>query len=216
MSVEDFYEQCMRELGDREACREMAETVRVLEELRLEDCVRKHGFDKCYNLCMKKCQDSNCERRCMRAVAHAMATNKAREILTAAVQLTAYMDVNLPEAISMLYVNLLMEYERVANDCERKLRLMTLFSGIVGELVGMTGIKELTLLLAPAIAISRSCIKERAGGTDEVLEAELNELLEGLKLIVGEEVVARLSAALDEGVVKIGSFVVRFPPLRKT
>ena len=64
--------------------------------------------------------------------------------------------------------------------------------------------------MAPAVAVMHDCIKQ-----DEPLEAELDELLEGLKLLVGEEIIARLNAALEEGAVKIGRLVIRFPPLRK-
>jgi len=211
MFVEDFYKQCVRELKDEGACKEVAKTVELLETLKLEDCVERHIPSECYNLCMKKCQDSNCEKLCERAVIHAVATNKARKILAAATRLVVHAGIALPEAIGAIYIDLLAEYERRIRGCEGKLKLVTLFSSVVGELVGATGIKELALLMAPAAAIMHDCIKQ-----DEPLEAELDELLEGLKLLVGEEIVARLNAALEEGAVKIGRLIIRFPPLRKT
>ena len=207
-----FYKQCVRELKDEKACKEVIETMELLETLELENCVERHGLRECYNLCMKKCQDNDCEKRCGRVIIHAVATISARRILMTAAYLAMHTGIILPEAISAVYINTLAEFEQKVHDCKGKLKLMALFSGIAGELVGMTGIKELTLLMAPTIATKHDCIKKQ----DEVFEAELNEMLEGLKQLVGEEIIARLNAALEEGVIKIGRLVVRFPPLRKT
>jgi len=211
MPVKNFYEQCVKELKDEKACEEITKAIELLETLKLEDCVKKHNPDKCYNLCMEKCQGNDCERHCGRVIAYAVAANSAREMLTTAAYLAMHTGIILPEAIAVIYIDTLAELERKVHDCKGKLKLTALFSGIAGELVGATGIKELTLLMAPTIATVRDCIEKQG----ELFEAELNELLEGLKQLVGEEIIARLNAALEEGAIKIGRLVVRFSPLHK-
>jgi hypothetical protein len=202
--LERTLERCIKELKDRKACEFMYRVFKMIEELRLEECVAKNDIDKCFDACMKSCKNGNCDRLCEHAVDHAAVAVIARKMLLEAARIAARTRAELLGLLAVEFASMLERFIRELGDCRQKERAVYLFSTIAVELAKLVGSRELVLLIAPVLALTRECI-----------EGQIDGVLETVRIIAGEEYAARIAAALEEGAVKIGSAVIRFPSSRR-
>jgi hypothetical protein len=194
---------CMEILRDRQTCERVARALALEEELRLVRCAQERGLDECHELCLERCRERghpDCGGLCARAVGYAGAQALAREILLAAARLAAAHGLALPDAIIVAFMNAVQHADRRARDCAARERLAGALTVAADELADTAGHPELVMLAAPALALLRNC-RER-----------LERALEALRLL-GEDIAARVAAALEEGAAVIGRAVVRFPPV---
>jgi hypothetical protein len=198
--MEEAVRACMEILRDRQACERVARSLALEGELQLAECARERGLDECHELCLKRCQGADCGDLCARAVGHAGAQALAREILLAAARIAAASGLRLDEAVVVSFMSAVQRSERAARDCAARERLASALTVAADELAHAAGHPELVMLAAPAISLLRDCPKELERG------------LESLK-VLGEDIAARVAAALEEGAVVIGRAVIRFPPV---
>jgi len=200
--LEKIFKKCIEELKDREGCEFMYRVFKIVDRLKLEECIAKHDIDMCYDKCIKECKDSDCDRLCDHAVGHAAASIVAREVLLEAARMAVNIGTDLLNALVLRFMTMLDKFAGRAGSCREKKRVVYLFSTIAAELMELTGVKELVLLMAPVLALWRECPG-----------SEIDDVLEVVKIIAGENYAARIAAALEEGAVRIGNVVIRFPPV---
>jgi hypothetical protein len=139
---------------------------------------------------------------CRAAADAAAARSIAKDVLRGAVEVVvdSGLMMTVPEAVAVLVSELLRKY--AGADCAAK---SALFHALSIADVNLHSVVEsdLVLLLAPLISASHGCVGEEADG-----------LLEEVKAAAGEEVAAKISAALDSGEVAIKRVLIRFPPAR--
>jgi hypothetical protein len=200
--LDKLYELCLKMRGDPERCRFGVLVERLVKE-GLERCVEKNASDKCLKKCVEDCGGrEDCVKACGVAVDAAVARSIAKDVLRGAVEVVidSGLMVSMPEAVAVLVSELLKQY--VDADCAAKSALFRTLSIAIVDLHNAVG-SDLILLLAPLISATYSCVGEWADG-----------LLEEVKAAAGEEVAAKISAALDSGEVAIKRVLIRFLPVR--
>jgi hypothetical protein len=199
--LDKLYEQCLKMRGDPERCSFGVLVERLKEEL--EKCMEKNAADKCFEKCVKDCGGGeDCVRACHAAVDAAAARSMAKDVLRGAVEavIDSGLMITMQEAAAALVSELLKKYADA--DCATKSALFHAFSTAIIDLHNVVG-PDLILLLAPLISATYDCVGEEVDG-----------LLEEVKAAAGEEVAAKISAALDSGEVAIKRVLIRFPPVR--
>ncbi|MFZ8808911.1 MAG: hypothetical protein ACO2PN_12520 [Pyrobaculum sp.] len=196
------YEECLKRFNDPEMCGFGFKAVQLAETLRLEECLEKHKPQKCLDACLKNCRGENCRELCLNAMDMAAAKGIARRLVQGAVAAASETGISIPEAAAMGFYALLGEPD---NDCIAKVISMRVLSFVAIELKNLLGVQEMLLLLAPAVAKAYECIGDSAFN-----------LLDMVEPAIGREMVERIAAALEEGVVKIGRIALTFPPAKPT
>jgi hypothetical protein len=201
--LDHLYELCLKMGGDPERCSFGVLVERLIEEVELTECVEKKAAVKCFERCLERCGGGeDCVKACHTAVDAAAARGIAREILRGAAQMVIdnNLRIAMPEAVAVIVSELLSKYTDA--DCAAKSVLFHTMNIAVVDLHNVVG-SDLMLLLAPLISVVYDCVGEEADG-----------LLEEVKAAAGEEVVAKISEALDSGTVAIKRVLIRFPPVR--
>jgi hypothetical protein len=132
----------------------------------------------------------------------AAARSIAKDVLRGAVEVVvdSGLTMKMPEAVAVLASELLRKY--AGADCAAKSALFRTLGMAVVDLHSVVE-SDLALLLAPLISAAQDCVGEEAEGLPEEVKAG-----------AGEEVAAKISAALDSGEVAIKRVLIRFPPAR--
>jgi len=199
--LDGLYELCLKAGGDRERC-SFGVLVEKLKE-GLEKCVEKNAATKCFEKCVEGCGGGeDCVRACYVAVDAATARAVAKDVLRGAVEAVAEsgLTVTMPEAAAALVSELLKKYADA--DCEARAVLFRAMSMVIVDLHNVVG-PDLILMLAPLISVAYDCVGEAA-----------DSLLEEVRHAAGEEVAAKISAALDSGEVAVKRVLIRFQPVR--
>jgi len=196
------YEECIKTFNDPERCRFASKVAQLAEALKLEECLERRGPQKCLNICLKNCEEGDCDEVCFSALEMASARSIARRLVQGAVAAASEDGVTVSEAAAAGFYMLLSE---PGDDCVAKIVTMRVMGLAAVELKNLLGEQEMLLLLAPAIAAAYECIGEDA----------LN-LLDMMEATIGREMAERIAAALEEGAVKIGRFTFRFTPVKPT
>jgi hypothetical protein len=196
------YEECLKAFNDPERCGFVSKAAQLAESLRLEECLERRGVQRCLNICLKNCEEGDCEEVCLGALEMASARSIARKLVQGAVAAASENGVTVPEAAAAGFYMLLNE---PGDDCVAKIVTMRVMGLAAVELRNLLGEQEMLLLLAPAIAAAYECIGDEAFN-----------LLDTMELAVGREMAERIAAALEEGVVKIGNIALKFTPVKPT
>ena len=200
--LDELYGLCLKMRGDPERCGFGVLVERLIRE-GLEKCVEKNDAVKCIEKCVKDCGGGEgCVRACRAAVDAAAARSIAKDVLRGAVEVVvdSGLTMKMPEAVAVLVSELLRKY--AGEDCATR---SALFRTLGITIVNLHNVVEsdLALLLAPLISAAQDCVGEEAEGLPEEVKAG-----------AGEEVAAKISAALDSGEVAIKRVLIRFPPAR--
>ncbi len=196
----DTFKMCIEGTRDVEGCLFTEEVLRFMETMRLVECAASRTEESCLIECLYKC-GAECLEMCIAAADVAAGIAKARS-LAEDVKLAAEMGVDQLDAAVATFM---MELSKAAGKgCpDRAIEARRLFITLV-ELKNLLKERELLLLLAPLLAVEHPCTG------DEVFET-----LEMIRKSIGEEMVKRITAALEEGAVKIGRTIIWFPPVRQ-
>ena len=196
------YETCLKMFNDPELCGFGLKAVQLAEDLRLDECLDRHGAQRCLEKCLKNCRGATCRELCLSALDAAAAKGIARRLAQGAVAAASETGLTAPEAAAMGFSMLLEEPD---GDCIDKVVSMRVLGLVAMELRNLLGRQDMLLLLAPAVAKAHECL-----GDDTF------NLLDMLAPALGREAVERIAAAMEEGAVKIGRVVIKFPPTKPT
>ncbi len=196
----DTFRMCIEGTRDVEGCLFTEEVLRFMETMRLVECAASKTEESCLIECLYKC-GAECLEMCIAATGVAAGIAKARS-LAEDVKLAAEMGVDqLDAAVAAFMMELSKATKKGCPD--RAIEARSLFVTLV-ELKNLLRERELLLLLAPLLAAEYTCVG------DEVFET-----LEMIRKSIGEEMTKRITAALEEGAVKIGRTIIWFPPVRQ-
>jgi hypothetical protein len=176
--------------------------IQLVEALRLEECLDRHKPQKCLDRCLKNCRGENCRELCLNAMDAAAAKSIARRLVQDAAAVASETGLTVPEAAAVGFGMML---DGSGGDCTAKIVSMRVLGLVAIDLKNLLGVQDMLLLLAPAIAAAHECIGDRAF-----------DLLDMVEPAIGREVVERIAAALEEGVVRIGRIELKFPPAKPT
>jgi hypothetical protein len=196
------YEECLKTFNDPEMCGFGLKAVQLAEDLQLEKCLDRHGAQRCLEKCLKNCREAACRELCLSALDAAAAKSIARRLAQGAVAAASETGLTAPEAAAMGFGMLLEEPD---GDCVAKVVSMRVLGLVAMELRNLLGTQDMLLLLAPAVAKAHECLGDDAFN-----------LLDMLAPALGREAVERIAAAMEEGAVKIGRVVIKFPPAKPT
>jgi hypothetical protein len=142
----------------------------------------------------------DCVELCLNAINVVAARNIARRLVQGAAASETGLTVS--EAAATGFYMLL---DKPGGDCVAKVISMRVLGLVAVELKNLLGMRDMPLLLAPAIAAAYECVGEEAF-----------DLLDMIAPAVGREMAERIAAALEEGAVRIGRVKLRFPPVKPT
>jgi hypothetical protein len=196
------YEACLKALGDLELCKFGATAVRLAEALRLDECLGRGEPQRCLDECLKNCGGEDCADLCLDALDVATAKSIAKRLAQEAATTAPKAGFTAPEVAAVGLYMLLREPE---DDCISKIVSMRILGLAAIELRSLLGSEDMLLLLAPAVAKAYECL----GG-------KTLDLLDALKPAIGREMVERIVATLEKGVLKIGRIELKFPPAKPT
>jgi hypothetical protein len=198
----DEFERCVEATGDLEKCRATQRVLQLVEDLGLVGCVARRGTEECLRECLRRCGGEDCAKLCLVAMDMAAGVVVAKNIAERA-KAAALLGISPLDVAAMLFN---MELNRMGRrDCPERANAARALSMAAVELRHLLGSQELLLLLAPTISMAYSCV-----GDDAL------DFLEAIAPAVGEEMMARIAVALEEGTVKIGNIVAKFPPVKTT
>jgi len=192
------YEECLKRFKDPEMCGFGSRVVRLA--LRLEKCLERRGPQKCFDACLRRCRGEDCGELCANALNTAAAMGIARMLIRWAVDVAPKTGFTIPETVAIGFYMLL---DEPGGDCVDKVNSMMVMSLVAVELKNLLGMREMLLLMAPAIAKAYECIGDDA----------LN-ILDMAAPAIGRKMAEKIAAALDEGVVKIRRIALTFPPAK--
>jgi len=196
----DKLEMCIRGTGDPEGCALTHRVLEMVQQMDLVECVRGRGAKECFEECLQKCRGEDCGGLCISAVDVAYGMSLALD-MARDVQLAALMGVEPLDAAALSFA---VRLEKVwEKECPDRAAAARILVAALVELRNLLRIRELLLLLAPLLSAEHGCTGE-----------EVFEFLDSIVMAVGEEMVAKIAAALEEGAVVVGNVVIRFPPVR--
>jgi len=193
------YEEC-KAFSDPEMCRLGFRAVQLAEALRLEECLERRRPQKCLDACLKSCKGENCGELCASALDAAAAMSIARRLIHWAADAAPKTGFTVPEAAAAGFYMLL---DEPSSGCAARVRSMRVMGLVAVELRNLLGMREMLLLMAPAIAKAYECIGDDAFN-----------MLDMAAPAIGQNMAKRIAAALEEGVVKIRRIVLTFPPAK--
>jgi hypothetical protein len=197
--VEDQFKVCVEGTGDVEGCLLTRDVLGLIEGMNLVECVTAKAAKECLRECVEKCGEE-CIDLCLAAVDTAVGIAKARNLMED-VALAASAGVDpLDVATAAVVLEL---WKAVQMDCPDRAAMTKTLVITVVELKNLLRNQEVLLLLAPLLAVEHTCVGD-----------EVFEFLEAARRGIGEEMTQRIVAALEEGAVKIGNSIIRFPPVR--
>jgi hypothetical protein len=195
----DQFRACVEGTGDVEGCLLTRDVLGLVENMRLVECVMTRTTKECLRECVERCGEE-CIDLCLVAVDTAVGIAKARNLMSD-IELAASVGID-PLDVAAAAVALEL-WKAVQMDCpDRAVMTRTLVITVM-ELKNLLRNQEVLLLLAPLLAVEHTCMGD-----------EVFEFLEAARRGIGEEMVKRIVAAMEEGGVKIGNSIIRFPPVR--
>jgi hypothetical protein len=192
------YEECT--FSNPEMCRFGFRAVQLAEDLRLEECLERRRPQKCLDACLKSCKGENCGELCANALDAAAAMSIARRLIHWAADTAPKTGFTVPEVAAAGFYMLL---DEPSNGCAARVRSMRVMGLVAVELRNLLGMREMLLLMAPAIAKAYECMGDDAFN-----------MLDMAAPAIGQNMAKRIAAALEEGVVKIRRIVLTFPPAK--
>ena len=196
----DKLEACIEGTGDAEACRFTSRVIEMVEQMNLVKCVREKHAGECFKECLEKCRGEDCEQLCMSAIDTAFGMALALDVMEDA-KVGVLMGIKLLDAVVVSFV---MHVEKVwEKECPDRAVTARILMVTLTELRRLLRKNKLMLLSAPLLSAEHTCVGD-----------EVFDFLDSIRGAVGEEMVKRIVAALEEGVVKIGRTVIKFPPVK--
>jgi hypothetical protein len=197
--VEDRFRACVEGTGDVEGCLLTRDVLGLIEGMDLAECVRTGTAEECFVRCVEKCGEE-CTDLCLAAVSTAAGIAKARNLMED-IALAASAGVGPLDAAAAAVVLELRKAVEV--ECPDRAAITKTLTIMLIELKNLLRSKEVLLLLAPLLAVEHTCVGDA-----------VYEFLEAARQGIGEDLTKRIVAALEEGAVKVGNSIIRFPPVR--
>ncbi len=203
----DAFERCLRAFGDLQFCLSMRQVGSLVRGLA--NCVEALGAEVCYRMCLEACRGEECEGACLGALEVALGVLAARAVAGRAAVATTILGIDPVDAVVLAFDA---EVKKVKEmDCPARGAAAKALAAAAVELHKafkkvpnlQKHAQDALLLMAPALAAAHRCAGDR-----------VFEYLEFIRPFVGEEVIKRIVAAMEEGAVVIGNSTVRFEPVR--
>ncbi len=203
-----MFEKCVGIFGDPQHC-SFVQRFGQLYESVLECVEKSQNVGECLRDCFKRCRGEGCEEMCLGAVETISGMVVAKDMAENAATLVSRHKLDPAVAVATVFNVELGKVKKMR--CPEKgvgARILTaavleLYSSFEEESASRRYAQDVLLLLAPALAEAYRCMGESAFG-----------YLDGIRPFVGEEVVKKIVAAMEEGVVIIGDVEIRFKPVK--
>ena len=204
----DMFEKCIEKFGSSQLCSRVQQIVQLLADLR--QCMKSQEEIDCFSDCFEKCEKEGCEEACADALVMFMGTMQAAMLGKRASQVAASRGLSHVDAVALVFEEELKNVEE--EDCPEKAISAQALAVAVIELNNSfqsvanlrDQAEDVLLLMAPALAVAHQCIGK-----------DVFRYLELMKVLIKEETVKRIAAALEEGAVLVGNTTIKFKPVAK-
>jgi hypothetical protein len=203
----DVFERCVEAFGDPQLCLSMRQVGSLVRGL--VNCVEAFDVEVCYRMCLQGCRGGGCEGACLGALEVALGVLAARAAAMRAAAAVTLLGIDVVDAVALAFDA---EVKKVKEmDCPaREVAAKALAAAAVELHKAFKKVpalqkyaQDILLLTAPALAVVHRCVGDRAF-----------EYLEFIRPFVGEEVIKRIVAAMEEGAVLIGNTTIKFEAVR--
>ena len=187
----------------------MQQIVQLLADLR--QCMKSQEEIECFSDCFEKCEKEGCEEVCVDALVMFMGTMQAAMLGKRASQVAVSRGLSHVDAVALVFEEELKKVEEEEDCPEKAISAQALAAAVVelnNSFQSVANLRDqaqdVLLLMAPALAVAHQC-----AGKDVFRYLEL------MKVLIKEETVKRIAAALEEGAVLVGNTTIKFKPVAK-